>query len=382
MIPTAITHLIIKYLNETISDVETDTLNDWLKSKENHTLFNSYVKTQFLITIGTTTVDTDKINHKLLSEINSKTTNTFNWKSLYKYAALLIIVISIAFYTKQYLTTANLTVISPNAITLQTDDAHPKNITKNVYKTLTNSNGDIIGRQENSRLIYKKNKNISVLAYHTLRVPYGEKFDLVLSDDTHIILNSGSSIKYPTQFSSGNKREVYLEGEAFFKVAKDSIHPFIVNTQALNVKVLGTDFNVSNYKEDKELYVVLVEGSVNLEINNQTNKLKHKTNLIPGTKGSFDKKEKIIRVQKINTDSYTSWIKGNLVFRNTTFQNFITKLERQYNVKIINTNKELSKILFSTTVETNTETLTDVLNHFSKIHPIHYSIKGNLITIN
>src|SRR5690606_36367432 len=111
--------------------------------------------------------------------------------------------------------------------------------------------------------------NSDKLAYNTLKIPFGKKFRLQLSDGTMVHINSGSTLKYPIKFIAGENRQVYLDGEAFFDVAKDKKHPFIVNADNLNVRVLGTHFNVSNYPEDAVTDVVLVEGSVGMYRSNE-----------------------------------------------------------------------------------------------------------------
>src|SRR5699024_4461413 len=102
----------------------------------------------------------------------------------------------------------------------------------------------------------------SKLVYNTLWVPYGKQFKLELSDGTHIVLNSGTQIKYPIHFSADQKRKVFLKGEAFFHVAKDSSRQFVVKSKDQMVEVYGTKFNVSAYREAPRVKTVLIEGSV------------------------------------------------------------------------------------------------------------------------
>ena len=104
--------------------------------------------------------------------------------------------------------------------------------------------------------------------------------------------------------------------------------------------------------------------------------------LKPGFKGAFDREMKTISTKKVNTSIYTSWIDGNIVFRKSSFNNIIRKLERHYNVTIINNNEELSKKTFNATVELDRETIEDVLNYFNKVYSIKYTIVNNKIVIN
>ena len=94
-------------------------------------------------------------------------------------------------------------------------------------------------------------------------MPYGQQSSLQLPDGTHVYVNAGSQLSFPAVFS-GEKREVYLTGEAFFDVHKDKEHPFIVNTPDIEIMVTGTEFNVSSYSDDNFTQTVLVEGAVSV----------------------------------------------------------------------------------------------------------------------
>ncbi|WP_431243682.1 FecR family protein [Flavobacterium sp. P21] len=217
------------------------------------------------------------------------------------------------------------------------------------------------------------------MVYNTIKIPYGKKFRLQLSDGTFVHLNSGTTLKYPIKFIAGENRQVFLDGEAFFDVAKDKKHPFIVNVDNLNVRVLGTHFNVSNYPEDTSTDVVLVEGSVGMyQPNEEFDALKN-TILKPGFKGTFNKENTKISTKPVITDIYTSWINGGLTFRNMTFKNIITKLERRYNVTIVNKNEKLANEKFNASFKE--ESIENVMSYFNDIHGINYTIKGNQILI-
>src|SRR5690606_21391749 len=154
--------------------------------------------------------------------------------------------------------------LDTEVITLQLDNGSIETISENGERTIINQQGTVVGSQQGTSLNYRGNDINDKLVYNTLNIPHGKQFDLVLSDGTQVKLNSGSSIKYPVQFLPGNNRKVFLMGEAYFEVAKDTEHPFIVNVDDMEVQVLGTQFNLSYYPEDGEITTVLVEGSVEL----------------------------------------------------------------------------------------------------------------------
>jgi len=264
-------------------------------------------------------------------------------------------------------------------IVLQLENGNTQIISENNKVEVRDANGNVVGNQDGDKIVYDNNSGLEKVAYNTIKIPYGKKFQLQLSDGTVVHLNSGTTLKYPVKFITGENRQVYLDGEAFFDVAKDKKHPFIVNADNLNVRVLGTHFNVSNYPEDPVTDVVLVEGSVGMyNINEEFNAAKN-TVLKPGYIGSFNRQNTQISTKPVITDIYTSWINGGLTFRNMTFKNIVTKLERRYNVTIVNKNEKLANERFNASF--NEESIEKVMSYFNDIHGINYTIKNNQILI-
>jgi ferric-dicitrate binding protein FerR (iron transport regulator) len=216
--------------------------------------------------------------------------------------------------------------------------------------------------------------------YNTLKIPNGKRFELELSDGTVVHLNSGTTLKYPVKFIAGENRQVFLDGEAFFDVAKDKKHPFIVNADKLNVRVLGTHFNVSSYPEDDLTDVVLVEGSVGMYNTNEEFNADKNTILKPGYKGSFNKNNNHINTKEVNTDMYTSWISGGLVFRDINFAAICKKLERKYDVNIVVKNQKLANEKFNASF--GDKPIEKILSYFDEVYGINYIRKDNVITIN
>ena len=107
-------------------------------------------------------------------------------------------------------------------------------------------------------------------SHHLISVPNTVVYNVILTDGTNVTINSGSSLKYQSNFLNNKNRKVYLKGEAFFDVTKNKNAPFIVTTKKLNIKVLGTKFNVSSYNNDKNTSVVLEEGSVSITLSEET----------------------------------------------------------------------------------------------------------------
>lgn len=181
---------------------------------------------------------------------------------------------------------------------------------------------------------------------NTVIVPYGKRAQITLSDNSKIWLNSGSKLIYPARFAS-DKREVYLEGEAIFEVSHNKKHPFIVITSELDVKVLGTVFNVSSYKDDKTTSTILESGSV--ELNYKSNSIfgRSKELMVPGMLAIYDPQKGDVKQCKVNTRHYTSWRDGYFVFEKQPLGAILKKVSRYYNVSIRLSDEELGQETFS-----------------------------------
>lgn len=301
----------------------------------------------------------------------------FRWASVA--AVFLVLLGSGWLMTQRVIAPADASVqIDPNAITLQTADGEIMVINADGSRVLTDKSGKVIANQENGKLVYGTSADASGMAYNTLRIPYGKRFALQLADGSTVHLNAGTSLKYPVEFK-GERREVFLEGEAFFEVAKDKAHPFIVNAGDINIGVLGTKFNVSNYEEDDRAEAVLTEGSVSMFTKSQTFDPVSNKKLVPGEKGSFDRKSGNLTSKKVLTDAYTAWVKGELYFHDMTFAQICKKLERRYDIVIENRDPELAKQRFNASFRE--EPLAKIMSYFNEIKPIHYKITQNRLII-
>lgn len=264
-------------------------------------------------------------------------------------------------------------------ITLQLENGDIQVISEDGTVQIMDAEGNIVGSQDKTSIAYSADADVEHLAYNTLKIPYGKRFKLKLSDGTVVNLNAGTTLKYPVKFIAGQQRTVYLEGEAYFDVAKDKKHPFIVSADNLNVRVLGTHFNVSNYAEDDNTEVVLVEGSVGLYTGAETFDANKNTVLKPGFRGSFAKADNSITTKRVPTQIYTAWVNGDLVFRNMTFKNICRKLERHYNITITNPNGKLANERFNASFKN--QPVEKVLSYFHELNGFGYTIKDNTVII-
>lgn len=379
--------LLENYFSAAVTTDDLGRLELWILKPENISVFKDYVKTNFAIQLSMNDSDPSILKERLLKEIRMDKRILLNrtMRKYSKYAAVAILFLGIGYFIKNdFFEEAQLDAVIPkeDVVTLQLENGDVEILSKNSSSEVKNGQGEIVGVQKGSRLVYKdKIKNV-ILAYNTLKVPYGKRFDIVLSDGTEVFLNAGSTLKYPVQFLTDSVRQVVLEGEAYFEVSHDSKNAFSVVSQGLSVTVLGTKFNVSNYEEDPQTEVVLVDGSVRLTPLKNSMGNTNTTLLEPGLKGTFNKVQKKITKEEVNTSLYTSWVRGQVMFRNSTFENIIKKLQRHYNVVIINNNSELANETFNASIDVETEGIEQVLEYFNKIYGIDYEIVSNKIIIN
>ena len=239
-------------------------------------------------------------------------------------------------------------------------------------------NGQVIAKLVNNTIFLQQKNHSSEIEYSTLKVPFGKQIKVVLSDGTGVDLNAGTEFRFPNYFPSIGNREVELKGEAYFEVSKDKAHPFIVQTEKLDVEVLGTQFNISAYQQEFKTNVVLVEGSVKIDFQSKANGLNN-TILLPGEMAVHNSKTNTNEVNTVLPEIYTSWKEGELIFRNIEFDQLLKRLERHYNVKIVNGDKELGKEILNANF--GNASIEQVFDYFNEIHEINYEITNNKIVI-
>lgn len=394
-IPPYIFKLLSAYISKEINEKEYNDLEQWInESLENKQLFLDYLhvykksrRVKFIENLELNNAWSNIIS-KLVNSLNLDSTlqrqtvkHQKTRSSILKYAAIAILFLGIGYlYQTGYFTKQSEIVIPSNNITLQLENGNIKIIDEDGNSKVLDSEGNIIGEQSGIQLVYDNVKEKEALEYNVLTVPYGKRFELKLSDGTKVHLNAGTSLKYPISFIKGEDRKVFLTGEAYFDVAKDTDHPFIVNADDMNVRVLGTQFNISSYPEDDTINTVLVEGSVSVYEEETVYNAETSTKLKPGFEAAWQKSSNQVHIKNADIELATAWINGKIVFRRTPFEDIVKKLERHYNVTIINNNQLLAKEEFGASFDF--ETIEQVFESFNVNFKIEYTIKDNQIIIN
>jgi hypothetical protein len=325
----------------------------------------------------------DEIKERIWSKIRSNTylgqqRNNRHFGEILKYAAVLIGIV-VGSYAWHYISRKEkpALVIEDNSVVLKMDGNSSKKINEHRQQLLKNEEGEVIASQEGDLLVYKPGNPVKELMYNEIQVPRGKTFQLLLSDGTLIHLNSDTSLKFPVNFVPGEERKVFLNGEAYFEVTRDTEHPFSVVTDSMNVQVLGTHFNVSSYKGSGS-YTVLAEGSVVVYNPQKADHEQNPEQIVPGQKASLTAEG--IRVEEVDVADYMGWRNGNLIFNNEPFREIVNKIERQYNVDIDNIFRELDSVRFNGKFEN--ETITDLLDTFKESAGFEYRITDNTVIIN
>jgi ferric-dicitrate binding protein FerR (iron transport regulator) len=200
------------------------------------------------------------------------------------------------------------------------------------------------------------------------------KSEIALPDGSKVWLNAESRLTYPKSFSGMSTRHVYLTGEAYFDVTENKSQPFIVETSNLQIKVLGTVFNVKSYEGEKNIETTLVKGSVLIEGTAADPDLKPIL-LKEDERATYSRESGKISLATVQTDAITSWTAGKLVFINRPFSEIKTALERRYGVEIVVENEKNLNCRFSTTIQD--APMTKILDLFKATGNITYQIESN-----
>jgi transmembrane sensor len=207
---------------------------------------------------------------------------------------------------------------------------------------------------------------------YTVRADRGSQTTVMLPDSTHVTLSSASTLTYDNDFGR-KSRDVKLNGEAFFDVKHDASKPFHVNSDALNISVLGTAFSINNFSNEATASVVLMRGCVHL-LADGLDKI-----MQPDDKVDYDKNAKTFTVKKVNSKDYVEWTKGALRFDNETFANIMKDLSRIHGVNIHYDHKAWIGQRFSGTLPDSN--FTEAMYILSATAPFQYTVKGNDVFI-
>ena len=213
------------------------------------------------------------------------------------------------------------------------------------------------------------------IVYNTMQTPVGGFYQLKLADGTKVWLNSLTRLRFPVTFA-GEERKVYLTGEAYFEVARDSVHPFIVATdEGMEVKVYGTEFNVDTYRKGT-VKTTLVNGKVGIRVSATGEEMR----LSPNQMALFTKATQSIQVENVDSYGVVAWKDGKFVFEDEPIEEIMERLSRWYDVKVFYANERIKKHTF-TGIITRFADISDVLHLMEETAAVEFRIQGDTVTV-
>jgi transmembrane sensor len=250
---------------------------------------------------------------------------------------------------------------------------------------LANESGVTISKTSDGEILYeiKENSAAKPGQHNLLSTAMGETYQVKLPDGSRVWLNAASSLKYPVSFSSLKDRRVELHGEAYFEVAKDKLHPFLVETDGQEVTVLGTHFNIKAYRQDKDIVTTLAEGSVRVGYQasawSDHGKIIYKDEVIlsPGQQSLL--KGETISVSKAVLEESLAWKDGNFVFNDANIEKIMQDIARWYNIQVFYEGP-LPAGAFSGNIS-RSKNISQILKALESTKLVHFKIEGRKVYV-
>ncbi|BDD08497.1 hypothetical protein FUAX_09290 [Fulvitalea axinellae] len=234
--------------------------------------------------------------------------------------------------------------------------------------------------REKSGLAYQKKGFQSIKEkYNTVKVPSGKRFSITLSDGTIVTLNSETELRYPVVFKGMERNIELLSGEIYCDVAKNKDKPFYVNSDRLRLRVLGTSFNFSAYKNENRNRTVLVEGRVAIMPRSKFFDLKKAVALEPGQSMVYDKTTKKVVMETVDVGVYTSWKDGKLIFQDVPLVEILPRLSRWYGRPIEDRTGRISSQGYSGILDK--ESFDEAILGLSKLCSFQYRYDGEKVIV-
>lgn len=382
-----IREIIIAHLKDEVLEEEQIVLNQWLAEDErNEELFNNLKDDRYLGEKLSEFEDysPDEAWRFVSRSIREEKTKKLSLRWVARYAAVIIVLVGSISVLKYFIETelndtiaeTHVTDLSPGnakALLILSDgqeiklDSYPDSCIHTQDGVLLINNDNIIHYTEQQDAPSKPN-----VEWHTIKIPRGGEYILSLGDGTRVWLNSDTEIRYPVKFPA-EKREVFLIGEAYFDVQQDIDKPFVVNTKGMDVKVLGTSFNVMAYPDEKSVHTTLVEGLVEvLSLEEEA------IRIYPGQQAILDKDG--LYVNEVNTKLFTSWKDGKFTFKSEPLESVTRKLARWYNVDFVFLDSSIKNRCFTGYVP-RYENVRNVFEMLEYTSNVEFIIKGETIEV-
>ena len=391
MVSKRIKNIIVKYLTNQATSFELDELETWIKEPSNEKIFNTYVKTNYVIEYNMRKFNSDRVNDELLEAIanEKKIIKLKRTHRIFRYAAaaaIFGILTTTYFFKDELFNTSKET--TPTIVNTEVVDIEPG--TNKAILTLENGSQITLEKGKsiqtpnaisNGEEITYDSDNIDAeeVVYNYLTIPRGGQFQVVLEDGTEVWLNSESKLKYPVRFKEGETRKVELiYGEAYFVVSPSTNHQgakFKVFNNAQEVEVIGTQFNIKAYKDENSISTTLVEGKVNVSIENR------KQSLVPNQQLILNTISNTTSIQDVDVYNEIAWKDGVFSFDEKSLEEIMTVLSRWYDIEVVFKTKSIEKLEFVGILRKN-QSIEAILNSIKNFGGIkNYTIIGKKIIL-
>ena len=321
--------IITDYFSGEITEGDQQILDEWLRNPSNKKEFKAYAQANYLYST--------EPNYKAAAP--QRSIGLFR-NNIMKIAAVFVLLLAVGVIWK--FNEPKVSLPSSEFISVAVNGKYKVFGNSTNQEFVTDDDKNQLATLENGTLHLLKNTSSNNLI---INVPNGKNLKVLLVDGTEILLNAGTQIAFNSDFVKENSRKINLKGQAFFEVAKDRSNPFYVITDQFTTKVLGTKFNISSYKSEREAYVNLVEGKI--EVSGRD--VAAKKILSPGQKISFTPEEKTLVVQEAKPEQDMDWLNREIAFENNTTEEVLSKIERVYGLQIIRNRVDVENFHFSGT---------------------------------
>lgn len=380
--------ILIKYFDGTITDEELNILSEWIEESEKNkneflTMYRLWNSMEFTKYRGNIDINQELNAFKkrvFVEEIKTKSDKNR------KIAILAVVAVACVIIAALVLNIDNHCVSDkPKDIMSFVNTATNTDFTtsKDIQLILSDDNKVDIDT-ENVDIQYKDDqitmddgKNISKdqsSNFNQLLIPFGKRSSITFSDGTKVWVNAGTQLVYPIEFNK-EEREIFVDGQIFLDVAKDPNRPFIVKTKDMDIKVLGTKFNITAYSKENDNNIVLVSGKVSV-LNKKTN---NNATLTPNKIYKYNKSNLNEEINDVDVSLYTSWIEGKYIFNKEPFEYVLARISMYYGVKV-DCDKEAGKYLCSGKLNLRDE-FEVVLDGLANSVPISYTIEDGIYKI-
>ncbi len=377
-----IAQLIAEELTGTIDEKDRVVLARWLDEDERHR--EEYADILESLKTGNEAWKDQERGRQLMESrwgaVKSHTVQkTGRWITWSKYAAVIVLFVSIGIFglvneEKQEVENGTVAQIEHGSMKAQLVLANGKKVDLRPETSLQleEVGGTRILTSDN-RIKYSGKDSLAgqsaEVKYNTLIVPRGGEFSLELADGTRVWLNAESRLRYPVAFT-GKERKVEMEGEVYFEVAKNKEKPFIVTVNGVDIRVLGTSFNVSAYQE--EVVTTLVEGKVQLKKGNE------QVILSPNQQAIWSDDE--FRVKQVDARNYVLWKEGIFYFEDVDLETILDDMARWYNVNVFYMNPVLKEMKFSVEIRRYGD-INEILRRIGQTKRVKFEIKDRTINV-